>query len=57
MATEPMTETQRLFLTFLFGFAGSMLANFILKQTQAPPVQEYSPYIRVGEEGVEDLEE
>jgi len=52
-----MTETQRLFLTFLFGFGGSLLANFIMKQTQAPPVQEYSPYIRVGKEGVEDLEE
>jgi len=36
MTNEPMPEGQRLFLAFLFGFTGSLLANFILKQTTAP---------------------
>jgi len=31
-----MSEGQRLFTGFLFGFAGSLLANFIVKQTTAP---------------------
>ena len=45
MATEPSTERQRLFLTFLFGFAGSLFANFIVKQTTSPvtPVAKEEP--------------
>ena len=36
MANEPLTERQRLFITFLFGFIGSLFANFIFKKTTAP---------------------
>jgi len=45
MANEPMTEGQKLFLTFLFGFGGSLFANFIVKQVTAPitPVAKEEP--------------
>ena len=43
MATGPLSEGQRIFLTFLFGFTGSMLANVILKQTPAPVAEEEPP--------------
>ena len=40
MANEPMTEGQRLFTAFLFGFTGSLIANFIIKQTMTPVAEE-----------------
>ena len=43
MATGPLTEGQRIFLTFLFGFSGSLLANLLLKQIQAPVAEEEPP--------------
>jgi len=36
MANQPTTEGQRLYTAFLFGFAGSLIANFLVRQIQAP---------------------
>ena len=44
MANEPLTDGQRLFTAFLFGFFGSLFANFILKQTHSPVAKELSWY-------------
>lgn len=43
MANQPLTEGQRLFTAFLFGFGGSLLANFIVKQIQSPVASEELP--------------
>jgi len=47
MANQPLTEGQRLFTAFLFGFTGSLIANFIVKQVAAPatPVANEEPLL------------
>jgi len=50
MINEPLTESQKIFLTFMFGFAGSLLGNFIFRQTTTPvtPVaREESPAFQI----------
>lgn len=37
---EPLTEGQRFFLTFLIGFAGSMLAGTIISHARGKPAGE-----------------